>query len=66
MARPLQTGLSYFPLDVTFDQDDKIALIESDFGIEGFTVIVKLLMKIYSEGYNYHWGEKEQKLFSRR
>lgn len=66
MARPLQTGLAYFPLDVTFDQDDKIALIESDFGIEGFTVIVKLLMKIYSEGYNYHWGEKEQKLFSRR
>ncbi|WP_368646174.1 Lin1244/Lin1753 domain-containing protein [Alkalibacterium putridalgicola] len=66
MARPLQTGLNYFPLDVTFDQDDKIALIESDFGIEGFTVIVKLLMKIYSEGYSYHWGEKEAKLFSRR
>ena len=54
MARPLQTGLNYFPLDVTFDQDDKIALIESDYGIEGFTVIVKLLMKIYSEGYSYH------------
>ncbi|SFC10514.1 DnaD and phage-associated domain-containing protein [Alkalibacterium subtropicum] len=66
MARPLQTGLNYFPLDVTFDQDDKIALIESDFGIEGFSVIVKLLMKIYSEGYSYHWGEKEVKLFSRR
>ncbi|GEK91022.1 Lin1244/Lin1753 domain-containing protein [Alkalibacterium kapii] len=66
MARPLQIGLNYFPLDVTFDQDDKIALIESDFGIEGFTVIVKLLMKIYSEGYSYHWGEKEVKLFSRR
>lgn len=66
MARPLQTGLNYFPLDVTFDQDDKIALIESDYGIEGFTVIVKLLMKIYSEGYSYHWGEKEVKLFSRR
>lgn len=66
MARPLQTGLNYFPLDVTFDQDDKISLIESGYGIEGFTVIVKLLMKIYSEGYSYHWGEKEVKLFSRR
>jgi len=66
MARPLQTGLTYFPLDVTFDQDDKIALIEADFGIEGFAVTVKLLMKIYSEGYVYHWGEKEQKLFARR
>ncbi|MDZ7835628.1 MAG: DUF4373 domain-containing protein [Alkalibacterium sp.] len=66
MARPLQTGLNYFPLDVTFDQDDKIALIEADFGLEGFAVTVKLLMKIYSESYVYHWGEKEQKLFARR
>ncbi|OJF92815.1 Lin1244/Lin1753 domain-containing protein [Alkalibacterium sp. 20] len=66
MARPLQTGLTYFPLDVMFDQDDKIALTESDFGLEGFSVIVKLLMKIYSEGYCYHWGEKEQKLFARK
>ena len=66
MARPLQTGLNYFPLDVSIDQDDKLALIESDFGIEGFAVVIKLLMKIYTEGYFYHWGEKEQKLFSRK
>ena len=66
MARPLQTGLTYFPLDVSIDQDDKIALIESDFGLEGFAVTIKLLMKIYAEGYMYHWGEKELKLFSRK
>ena len=66
MARPLQTGLNYFPMDVTIDQDDKVALIEADYGIEGFSIIVKLLMKIYSNGYFYHWGEKEQKLFSRK
>lgn len=66
MARPLQTGLNYFPLDVTFDQDDKIALIESDFGLEGFSITIKLLMKIYSESYFYHWGEKEQKIFARK
>lgn len=66
MARPLQTGLNYFPLDVDCDQDDKIALIEADFGSDGFTVVIKLLMKIYSEGYFYHWGEIEQKLLARR
>ncbi|WP_368644678.1 Lin1244/Lin1753 domain-containing protein [Alkalibacterium putridalgicola] len=44
MARPLQTGLTYFPLDVSIDQDDKIALIESDFGLEGFAVTIKLMM----------------------
>lgn len=66
MARPLQTGLNYFPMDVTFDQDDKIALIEADFGLEGFSITVKLLMKIYSESYFYPWGKKEQKLFARR
>lgn len=27
---------------------------------------INLLMKIYAEGYMYHWGEKEQKLFSRK
>lgn len=30
MVRPIQRGLNYFPLDVTFNQDDKIALIEAD------------------------------------
>lgn len=66
MARPTKEGLDYFPLDTDIDQDDKIALIEADFGVKGFGIVIKLLMKIYSEGYFYDWGEMEQKLFSRR
>lgn len=66
MARPTKEGLDYFPLDTDIDQDDKIALIEADFGIEGFGIVIKLLMKIYSNGYFYEWGEVEQKLFGRR
>ncbi|EIT85945.1 hypothetical protein A374_08919 [Fictibacillus macauensis ZFHKF-1] len=66
MARPKKEGLEYFPLDVDMDQDDKIALIEAKHGLVGFSVIVKLLMKIYKNGYYYEWGEKEQLLFSRR
>ena len=66
MARYLKSGLDYFPLNVDIDQDDKMALIEAQYGIVGFGIVIKLLMKIYSEGYFYHWTEKEQLLFSRR
>lgn len=66
MARPQKQGLSYFPLDVDIDQDDKVALIEAAHGQVGFAIIIKLLMKIYKEGYFYEWTEKEQLLFSKR
>jgi hypothetical protein len=66
MARPKKEGLDYFPLDVDIDQDDKIALIEAKHGLEGFAVVIKLLMKIYKNSYFYEWTEKEQLLFSRR
>lgn len=66
MARPQKDGLDYFPLDVDMDQDDKVALIEAQHGIVGFAVVIKLLMKIYKNGYFYEWTEKEQLLFSKR
>lgn len=66
MARPQKIGLDYFPLNVDIDQDDKIAIIEAKHGILGFAIAIKLLMKIYSEGYYYDWTEKEQILFSKR
>ena len=66
MARPLKEGLDYFPLNVDIDQDDKVAIIETIHGITGFGIVIKLLMKIYSEDYFYKWGEKEQILFSKR
>lgn len=66
MARPQKVGLDYFPLDVDIDQDDKVAIIEAQHGILGFSIVIKLLMKIYSEGYYYDWTEKEQILFSKR
>lgn len=66
MARPQKVGIDYFPLDVDMDQDDKIAMIEAVRGIEGFGVVIKLLMKIYKEGYYYKWTEREQILFSKR
>jgi hypothetical protein len=67
MARPQKEGLDYFPLDTDMDLiDDKIQLLEAKHGIIGFGVLIKLLMKIYSEGYFYAWGEKESLLHAKR
>jgi len=64
--RPIKQGLDYFPLDVDMDTDDKIVLIESRYGSEGFSVIIKLFMKIYRNGYYYKWTERELLLFSKK
>jgi len=45
MARPLKTGLDYFPLDCV--TDEKIEALESEYGIEGFGVWVRLMQSIY-------------------
>jgi hypothetical protein len=64
MARPLATGMEYFPLNTTLD--DKFLLIEAKYGLEGFAIIIKLLQKIYKDhGYFYPWTEREQLLFSK-
>lgn len=65
MARPPSEGLTYFSLDVDMDQDDKVAFIESKYGLIGFGVIIRLLMKIYRSGYYITWSEREQYLFTK-
>lgn len=61
----MKSGIDYFPLDVTLD--DKWELIEAEFGLTGFAVIVKLLQKIYSsEGYYCDWTNEVALLFSKR
>lgn len=63
MGRPVKKGLDYFPLDVVLD--DKLRLIEAEFKLKGFAVIVKLYQKIYgSLGYYCEWTEEVALLFS--
>ena len=68
MARPLKQGIDYFPLDVDMDSvDDRIFLMEADYGAEGFGVLIKLLMYIYQQhGYYLYWDDAQIKRFSKK
>lgn len=66
MARKNKIGLDYFPLDVDFFEDDKIELISSEFGSKGETITLRLLCKIYRNGYFYQYGPDESLLFAKR
>ncbi len=64
MARIRKTGAEYFPMDV--HSDERIRLIEAEFGLCGFAVIVKLWQKIYSEkGYYADFGDDSRLLFAK-
>lgn len=65
MARPNKTGLDYFPLDVDFHDDDKVALLTAEFNVMAEAIIIRLLCKIYKNGYYYAWGDDERLLFCR-
>lgn len=67
MGRPIKKGLDYFPLDVGFFDDDKIAFVSARFQEKGELIAIKLLCKIYKDnGYFYQWGEDEAILFAKR
>ena len=60
-----KSGLDYFPL--CCQQDDKLNLIEAEFGIKGSAVVFKLFQRIYGEqGYYCEWNNEVDLLFSSR
>ena len=61
-GRQGKVGLDYFELDCLLN--DKIRLIQAEFGLKGFAVIVKLYQKIYGgNGYYCEWNEDILLLF---
>ena len=60
-----RSGISYFPLDVSLDS--KMELIEAEFGVVGFGIVVHLLQEIYGKaGYYIEWDSEVALLFSRK
>ena len=64
MARPIKTGLDYFPLDV--DMDEKIELIEAKHGLLGFGLVIKLFQRIYKKGYYFNVTEDKLLLIKKQ
>lgn len=59
----MKQGLDYLCLDVALDE--KFDLIEAEFGLTGFAVIVKLYQRIYGgEGYYCEWTNEVALLFA--
>lgn len=48
MARPLKTGVDYFPLDTDFFTDKKIKLLKGEFGARGLLIVLFTLCQVYS------------------
>lgn len=66
MAGPRKKqGLDYFPHDVDLSSDEKIQLVEAEHGLTGYAVYVKLLERIYRNGYFIQADDKFIKLLSK-
>ena len=63
MARPIKQGVDYFPLDC--HMNDEMKLIQAEFGLVGYAVVIKLWQKIYSgKGYYTEWGRDVALMFA--
>jgi DnaD/phage-associated family protein len=59
MARPLKTGLDYFPHDTDAWSDDKIEIMRSLFGNDGYAFYFILLEFIYHQGKGIECSSKD-------
>lgn len=63
MGRQNKVGLDYFELDC--HMDEKVRLIQAEYGLKGFAVFVKLLQEIYGgNGYYCEWTQDRELLFA--
>ena len=62
-GRQNKVGLDYFELDC--HMDEKVRLIQAEYGLKGFAVFVRLLQEIYGEcGYYCEWTQDRELLFA--
>ncbi len=62
-GRGNKANLDYFELDC--HMDEKVRLIQAEYGLKGFAVFVKLLQEIYGgHGYYCEWTKDQELLFA--
>jgi len=65
MARPVKSGLDYFPMDIDFFSDEKIRHISAKFGTRGVVTILQIYCRIYRSGYFIEWNQDEARIFAK-
>mgnify|MGYP001190223683 FL=1 len=59
-------GINYFPIGVNFMEENAMEVIEAKYGIKGSAIVLKLLCKIYKEGYYIRWDEEQCLIFANK
>ena len=59
-------GINYFPMGVNFMEETAMEVIEAKYGIKGPAIVLKLLCKIYKEGYFIRWDEEQCLIFANK
>ena len=59
-------GINYFPMGVNFMEENAMEVIEAKYGIKGPAIVLKLLCKIYKEGYFIRWDEEQCLIFANK
>lgn len=58
-------GVNFFPLYCVLDE--KFELLEAEYGLKGFAIVVKLFQRIYKEhGYYCEWNEDISLMFAKQ
>lgn len=60
MARPIKSGIDYFPMDVDIFDDDKIFDLQCEYGPLGEIVYLRLICLIYKNGYYYRFSSLQK------
>ena len=61
----INKGIPYFPTPANFFDEEIMELLEAKFGILSSYIVMRLLCKIYKEGYYISWGKEQSLIFIR-
>lgn len=60
------SGIDYFSHDTDLSSDPKVQFLETEHGLNGYAIYMKLLEWIYRGGYYVEWKEKHNKLLAKK
>ena len=62
----INKGIPYFPTPANFFDEEVMELLEAKFGVLASYMVMRLLCKIYKEGYYISWGKEQNLIFVRK